>query len=98
MAVSARRVTVGTTASRLDADGSDTISGHSVLIVAQASGTLVLGGSGVTAATGARVPVVAGTQISVDLDQSVNSPTSTEAIYGIVASGSIDVDVLIQGG
>ena len=93
MAVAAARITVDTTAggTKLSAAaGGAYRPGSSVLVVAQAAGTLVLGPSGVTAAAGARVPVVAGTVITVDLDYG-------EDLYAIVASGSLAVDVLRTG-
>lgn len=85
MAYVTRRVTLTTTATRIDAQGSR------LMIVAQGSGTIVLGPAGVTAATGCRIPVVAGTVI----DDTPESPG--EALYGILASGTLDVDVLLGG-
>jgi hypothetical protein len=90
MALVPRRVTVDTNATRLDADPTDTMAGDRLLAVAQGAGTLALGPAGVTAATGCRVPVAAGTIIAVDLDPG-------EKLYAIVASGSIDVDILLVG-
>ena len=91
MAVTPRQaVSVGTSATRLDADPTDRKSGVGVLLVPQASGTLILGGPAVTAANGCRVPVTAGQPITVDLDQG-------ESLYGIVASGTLAVDVLLVG-
>lgn len=61
------------------------------MIVAQGSGTLVLGGSNaVTANNGCRVPVVAGTIITVDMNQG-------DELWGIVSTSSITVDVLVAG-
>lgn len=91
MALVARQgVSVTTSATRLDADTTDSVSGSRGLLVAQGSGTLVLGPSTVTAANGCRVPVVAGTTISLDLD-------AGESIYGIVSAGTLSVDVLLVG-
>lgn len=90
MALVPARKTVTTSATRLDSDPTDTLSGDRVLLVAQGAGTLVIGDASVTAATGCRVPVYAGTQISLELDQA-------EKLYGIVASGTLDVDVLMVG-
>lgn len=91
MGVVARQaVSVTTSATRLDADTTDTVSGLRLLLVAQASGTLVLGPSGVTAANGCRVPVVAGTTVSIDLD-------AGETLYGIVSASTLAVDVLLVG-
>lgn len=91
MALVARRVTVGNgAASRLDADPTDNVSGAGVVLIPQASGTLVLGPAGVTAANGARLPVTSGVPIAMDLGQG-------EAVYAIVAAGTLDVDVLLLG-
>src|SRR5438309_2144658 len=97
MAVTPRQaVSVTTSATRLDSDeGSSTAGqrtpGDRALLVAQGSGTLVLGGDNtVTANNGCRVPVVAGTTISIDLDQG-------EQLWGIVASSTLSVDVLMAG-
>lgn len=91
MALVARQaVSVGTTATRLDSDPTDApVGGSSCLLVPQASGTLVLGPAAVTSANGCRIPVVAGTTISIDLEQG-------EAVYGVVASGTLSVDVLLR--
>lgn len=89
MAIAARQaVTVGTNATRLDQAASDQFPGASLLLVAQAAGTLILGPVGVTAANGARFPVVTGTVIPVELQDG-------ESLYGVVASGSLVVDVLL---
>lgn len=85
-------VSVGTTATRLDAEPTDGVGRskrRSVLLVAQASGTLVVGPSGVTAANGCRCPVVVGTTVTLDLEPG-------EALYGVVASGTLLVDVLLE--
>jgi hypothetical protein len=92
MAVQADRITVGTDATKLSA-AAVVVAGASsgLVIVAQATGTLILGPAGVTAANGVRVPVAAGTIIAVDLD------LGWEELYGVVASGSLAVDVLRVG-
>ncbi|HVV37594.1 MAG TPA: hypothetical protein VHC63_13375 [Acidimicrobiales bacterium] len=84
-------VVVGTTAVRLDSDPHDNNAGARFMAVAQGAGTVVLGGSdSVTAGNGCRVPVVAGTIITEQLDQG-------EQVWAIVASGSITFDVLMGG-
>ncbi len=91
MAIVARRaVSVTTSATRIDADATDSVSGLKVTVVAQGAGTLVLGPSGVTAANGARFAVVAGTVLEQPLE-------AGESLYGIVASGTLEVDVLLSG-
>ncbi len=93
MAVSASRKTLdATTPQKLTSAPTDSQSPQqSILLVPQAAGTLVLGGtSGLTTANGCRIPVAAGQAISVDLDFG-------EAVYGLAASGTLAVDVLEQG-
>lgn len=92
MAVVPRQaVSVGTSAVRLDSAPTDTLAGVRVIVIAQGTGTLVLGGTAaVTAAAGCRLPVVAGTVLSIDLDRG-------ETLFGIVASGTVSVDVLTAG-
>lgn len=92
MAVVPRQaVSVGTSAVRLDSAPTDTVAGTRVTVIAQGSGTLVLGGtSTVTAINGCRLPVVTGTVLSIDLN-------AGEALYGIVATGTVSVDVLTAG-
>lgn len=80
-------IVVGSTATRIDANPSDA---DRLLIVAQGSGTLVLGGSNaVTTGNGCRVPVVAGTTLTIDMNQG-------DELWGI-SSGSITLDVLVAG-
>lgn len=101
MAVSSRRVTVTSTATRLDAAPTDDQPGHTILAIAQAAGTLCLGGSDVTTSTGARLGVVANTVLPADLLQTVVGPGSATAqVEGLYAAASPDlaVDVLILGG
>lgn len=92
MAVVPRQaVSVGTSAVRLDSAPTDTVAGARVILVAQGTGSLVLGGTAaVTAVNGCRFAVVAGTTISLDLDRG-------ETLFGIVASGTVSVDVLTAG-
>lgn len=93
-AVARQAVSVTTAATRLDADPVSTWftpNATTALVIAQASGTLVLGGSAqLTAATGCRVPVLAGTTISVPLK-------ANEQLWAIVASSTLSVDVLLTG-
>jgi hypothetical protein len=94
MALQADRITVGTSATKLSATTPYSSSvGHpaGLIVVAQATGTLILGPAGVTASDGVRVPVVAGTVIAVDL------ALGREELYGVVASGTLAVDVLRVG-
>jgi hypothetical protein len=92
MAVTPGRITLDTNAQKLTSNQTDRGGAtQSILLVPQASGTIVLGGtSGLTAANGCRVPVTAGQGISIDLDYG-------EAVYGLVASGTLAVDKLEQG-
>lgn len=91
MTLEARQaISVGTTPVRLDADPSANTSGSGMVIVPQASGTLVLGPAGVTADTGCRFPVTAGVAIPIDLDPN-------EEVFGVVASSTLEVDVLLVG-
>lgn len=83
-------ISVGTSAVRLDADEADTVGGHRLMIVAQAAGTLILGGAGVTSGTGVRCALVAGQSISVECDPG-------EQLWGVVAASTLLVDVLVQG-
>lgn len=84
MAVTAQRVTVATTATRIDQTGADTFSGTS-LQVRCATTDLYLGASDVTAATGYLLP--AGDSFGVDLD-------AGEKLYAVVASGTAEAHVL----
>jgi hypothetical protein len=91
----AQAVSVGTTAVQLSSPVAGSFSRvASILVVAQASGTLILGGSSaVTASGGAggcRIPVVAGTAISVEL-------VYGDELWAIVASGTLAVDTLQAG-
>jgi hypothetical protein len=96
MAVRPRQaVVVGQEPIRLDLTPTDPPyggrAGSAFLGVAQGAGELVLGGdNGVVADDGCRVPCVRGTQIAVDLDHG-------EEVWGVVASGSVTIDVLMSG-
>lgn len=97
MSITTSRVSVGTSATLLyahpqsAADAGDYNSKNVALLnVSAAPTTVVLGPSGVTAANGARWIVEAGRTLSVAIEPG-------EALYGIVASGTQDVDVLVNG-
>ena len=90
MAIVAGQLTLSTTFAQLNTNQSDRSSDQaSILLVPQASGTILLNSS--ATATGAcRIPVTAGQGISLDLDYG-------ERLYGGVASGTLAVDKLEQG-
>jgi hypothetical protein len=98
MAVTATRVSVTTSATLLyahprtaESEAGDHTAKHVSLINASASpATVILGPSGVTTGNGARWIVGAGVTLSLDLEVG-------ESIYGIVASGTQDIDVLVNG-
>lgn len=88
MATSARAVSVTTGATRLD-----TIEGGSNRVVSCAvynngTATVYLGGSGVTAAAG--YPLGAGLHMSFPLD-------STDGLFGVAATGTVEVRVVETG-
>jgi hypothetical protein len=91
MAVNSRAVTVTDAATRLDAstDGDDSMAGQAIAVYNNGASTVYLGGSTVTTATG--VPVAAsswgpGMELSI-----------SDQLYGIVASGTVEVRVLETG-
>lgn len=99
MAVSASRVSVGTTATLLAENDAEVTPGSSgddwaarsfALLPQAATGVVALGPAGVTTATGVRWDVALRPDFSIDLEPG-------EALYGIVASGTLDVDVLGAG-
>lgn len=91
MAVNSRAVTVTTDATRLDgtSDLDDSISGQGIAVFNNGEATVYLGGPSVTTSTG--VPVTAGTW-GPGFDLSVS-----DALYGIVASGTVEVRVIESG-
>jgi hypothetical protein len=90
MAIDSRAVSVATTATRLDtASESDSVSGSAVALNNNGSATVYIGDSDVTTATG--FPLAAGASISFNLDG------PSDALYGIVASGTVEVRVLEVG-
>lgn len=105
MTVQATVVSVGTTATPLNpAPGSskDQQPGSSIAVYNAGSSTVYLGGSDVATATG--YPLPAGAQIALDLTglpqwSSPDSPATMadEKVYGVVASGSVNVNVLATG-
>jgi hypothetical protein len=90
MAVKSRAVSVGTTATALDTvDESDSQMGSSIAVYNNGASTVYVGGSDVTTSNG--VPVAAGSWgPSISLD-------GPERVYGIVASGTVEVRVLEAG-
>lgn len=90
MAVSSRAVSVGTTATVIDSEGeTDGKSGTSLAIYNNGAATVYIGGSDVTTANG--VPVAAGTWgPGMDL-------AARDRLYGIVASGTVEVRVIEAG-
>jgi hypothetical protein len=88
MALLPDRVTVGTTATELTPNElSDSQLGESSLVLKPPTGTTVyIGPAGVTAATGYPVD----TEFALDLHMG-------ERVYGILASGSAVVPVLVTG-
>lgn len=90
MATKSRAVTVATTATRLDTtDETDSVSGSSLAFYNNGAATIYVGGSDVTTANGAPVPASSWSP-GFDLDPG-------EALYGIVASGTVEARVL-EGG
>lgn len=91
MAATSRAVSVGTTATRLDAtaDTSDDVRHQSSAIYNNGSATVFLGGADVTTANG--FPLAAGTSMSIsDLELG-------DELYGRVASGTVEVRVFEVG-
>lgn len=91
MAVKSRAVSVATTATRLDltTDNEDGVWSQSLTFYNNGAATVYVGGSDVTTANGAPVP--AGTwSPGFDLN-------ADEALYGIVASGTVEVRVIEVG-
>lgn len=88
MAMSASTVSVGTSATLIYSVPTTTALGSSLLVANTGAATVFVGDSGVT--TGAGFPVNAGQQVSIGL-------TGGESLYGIVASGTVTVNLLVQG-
>ena len=89
MAIDSRAVTVGTTPTLLDTIGEgDDMAGSAVAVQNAGAATIYLGADDVTTATG--FPLAAGASMSFKL-------FGVEALYGIVASGTVDARVLEAG-
>lgn len=86
MAARAERITVGTAPSLLTTAEGDHSSGSAALIKAIGTG-VVIGGPNVTATTG----------YPLDQGETVGADLKSDAIYGIVASGTAVVAVLRVG-
>lgn len=99
MAVKSRAVSVATTATRLDS--TTDIAPTSLAVYNNGASTVYVGGSDVTTSNG--VPVAANTWgPSIDLSAATrasdpNYNTNAEAIYAIVASGTVEVRVIETG-
>ena len=90
MAVSAQRVSVGTSATSLvPSVDADSAAGQSLAVKNLGAASVFLGGSGVTTAAGWEV-AAGDPPVTVDLP-----PGST--LYGIVASGTVSVQVMQVG-
>lgn len=83
------RVTVGTTAARLDT-GAGSGYGHSAVLIRN-RGTVTVDLGGASVASGSGFGLDAGESVSVDL-------IAGDPLYGIVASGTCVVHVLQAGG
>lgn len=83
-----RRVTVATTATRLD-QAADPFSGGGFAVQNLGSATVFFGQADVTTATG--FPILAGATLAI-------SEASISAAYGIVASGTVEVAILQVNG
>lgn len=90
MALGNAQVSVGTTATLLSATETDDRSGSSIAVKVPsgAAAAVFVGKSDVTTATGFSVAV--GESVALDLQPG-------EALYGIVASGTVTVHVLRSG-
>lgn len=90
VAVKAQKVVVAAAPTRLDvASDADFISGqHCMIRNKDASASIFIGGSTVTATTG--FEVFAGEALSLDL-------VAQDALYGITASGNVNCDVIQAG-
>jgi hypothetical protein len=95
VAIKSTAVTVATTATRLDTATETDSEGHaiygqSIAVYNNGAATIYLGGSDVTTSNG--VPVTAGTW-----GPSFDIPTRDEALYGRVASGTVEARVIEIG-
>lgn len=86
MAIASAQISVGTTAELLSTTERDSRSGSALAVQnTDATADLYIGAADVTTATGFKVP--AGTTVTLDVEPG-------ESLYGIVASGTVDVHVL----
>lgn len=89
MALSGRRVSVGTSATPLTTSATDLVAGQSLLVhnPATNSASVDLGASSVT--TGAGFALAPGESVSID--------TFGDVLYAVAASGTVTVHVLETG-
>lgn len=87
MSVASQAVTVATTATQLTGGDTGAKSG-SFAVANNGAATVYIGGAGVTTATG--FPIAAGASMGFDLR------SATDEVYGIVASGTVEVRVLLE--
>lgn len=86
MAVAGKRVTVNTSATKLNSNTSDAVSGSTIVARNKdASAAVDLGGSGVTTGTG--FTLAAGESVAFDL-------SGADDLYAVTASGTVVVHVL----
>lgn len=89
MALTGRRVTVATTATRLDVADTNNTNRRSLRVLnTAATAAVILGGSDVTATSG--YSLAAGANITIDL-------AHDETLYGIVAAATETVHILESG-
>lgn len=89
MAVVGARVSVGTSATRLDASSpTDSVSGQRVTVCNRGSAAVDIGGSGVTSGAGYRLDPG---------DTWSDVLSSGDDVYAIAASGTVDVHVTRVG-
>lgn len=98
MAIETSRKTVGTTATLLYAhpllksssDGDQAAKHVALINTSGVQAAVVIGASDVTTSSGARWTVASGLSLSLDIEPG-------ESLYGIVATGTQDIDVLVNG-
>jgi hypothetical protein len=87
--VNAQPVSVGTTATRLDAADTSASFTRSCLVRNRGSSAVFIGGAGVTTATGLQLDP--GESLTADL-------RPAEPLFGVVASGTVTCHVMLAGG
>lgn len=89
------RLELSTSPERIGAGADDSIAGRTVTVVAQESGTIVVCDSADTdpSAQGCRVPVAVGDSLTF----SAMTDLVSDHVYLAVASGTLDVDVVVTG-